>query len=263
MSKLLDQLSDRFYGGISLLVCGPPGTGKSTLLGSVLSHGKTLLIALRPNEVNSYGYRSLPKDQITLIYDRGWKPDLDKFVASGFHELMVLLYELQEDETYDFVLLDPLTDAFVLAQHEIMAKEKSPTFQDMGNSMGAYGALRHKSIALGKAVTDLQFAKKPKHVLAAIHTQPAKEDEKGHATVTYSGEVLPAIEGSYRELIAGEFDIVLHTTISRSFKEGTSYGVEVVTNAKRHNKIRLAPALEVKTLPNDFGKVMKVILEAK
>jgi len=128
--------------------------------------------------------------------------------------------------------------------------------------MGAYGALRSKSIALGKAMTDLQFAAKPKHILAAVHTQPAKENEKGHMEITYSGEVLPAIEGSYRELIAGEFDLVLHTKVSKGYNKPTAYQVETATNARRHNKIRLAPALDVGVLENDFETVMRKVLES-
>jgi hypothetical protein len=263
-------MSERFTGGVSTLVLGPPGTGKSKLLGSAAEHGKAVLLALRANEPNSWAYTRDGLDisfdpAKDLFVDSQWQPDLDMYQASAAMRLIKRLYELQEDEEFDFVLIDPLTDLSVICANMILAKQKVGVISDLDDSRGAYGRLRDQQRRITKLITSLQYAKKPKHVLVACHVQPAKEDERGNREVTFSGEVLAALDGSYREHIAGEFQLVLHTRIEMvgdSYKDKeASYKVEVASNVKRHNKVALAPALKG-MLDNDYGTVMEAVLGA-
>ena len=270
MSDLLERMAGRFNGGISVLCLGPPGTGKSKLLGSAAEHGKAVLLSLRANEPNSWAYTREGLDlsfnpATDLFVDNKWQPDLDLFEATAAMRFVQRLYELQEDTEYDIVLIDPLTDLSVICANLIVAKQKVAAISDLDDSRGAYGRMRDMQRRITKLITSLQYAAKPKHVLVACHVQPAKEDERGNREVTFSGEVLAALDGSYREHIAGEFQLVLHSRIvmeGESYKDKkASYQVEVASNVKRHNKIALAPALEG-MLDNDFGVVMEAVLDA-
>src|SRR5690606_36207103 len=117
---------------------------------------------------------------------------------------------------HDFIILDVYTDLVLLVAHELLKPEKAATPQDMADSQRFYGALRHKLEEFTLALTALQFAPRPKHVIVSVHTQPAKEDtvRKGETKesadnrargIEYEGTVLPMIEGGYRTKFTGDF----------------------------------------------------------
>lgn len=267
-------------GGMSMAVMGPPGTGKSTLLGSCGVLGPAKLLATKPREANSWLYREngIIADA-EVFMDAKWRPSLGMYEADAYVRLLKRLWELFDDKDYDFVLLDPFTDLVELAANELLKTEKAATPRDMRDSMGFYGALRYKLREVTQALTALQFAPKPKHVLVSVHTQPAKDDQQRAGQVIesadnksqgveYEGTVLPMIEGGYRHKFAGEFDIVVfsdieHKTeiVDRKSVKTSRYVVQVAPDADRHAKQTLGSVFADKTMPNDFAAFLAHIRE--
>jgi hypothetical protein len=265
-------------GGVSLAVMGPPGTGKSSLLGSCGRLGPTKVLATKPREANSWLYRETGISADAEVFmDAKWRPSLGMFEADAYVRLLQRLWELYEDDRWDFIVLDTFTDLVELAANELMKTEKAATPRDMGDSMGFYGALRYKLREVTQALTALQYAPKPKHVLVSVHTQPAKEDQvrKGQVIestdkrshgVEYEGNVLPMIEGGYRYKFAGEFDVVVFSDIritkeivNRRTVDKVSYIVQVSPDAERHAKQSLSALLTEREMPNDFAAFLSLL----
>lgn len=267
-------MSDQKY---STSVLGSPGTGKSFFAASVadvVGAENTLLLATRPREASSWGYtsRGIPRE---LFFDSGWRPSVGKYEAKAYLLLMRRLEALFNDETYDAVIVDVGGDAFELAKHELLAPHKASNPRDTPDSMSFYGSLSYKSKELTQALAVLPFAKRPKHVIVTMHTQPAREDQqrkgvtiksadKAAQGVEYEGTVLPMIEGGHRFGYAGEFDIIVYSDIVHEFDSKTrtsttKYVIQTAPDKDRHAKVAVSPLLEAKTMTNTFTALLGAI----
>lgn len=266
-------------GGLTGLLIGPPGTGKSTALGSALevegiNHG--ILLAAKARERHSYKYRE-HRDRLTVetFSDPGWAPSINKFEAGAFTRLFERVLSLYEDDTEDVVLVDPFTDITYMAARELLAPEQAGTPRDLRDSIGFYGSLKYKMKDFTQSLVGLAAAgKRPKHVFVAVHAQPTKEEDmKGKQTpegsakgVEFMGEALPMIEGSYRREIAGEFDLVGFTSLShKRVREGNTmksiptYQIQLHADSERHAKLALLPRGEEKMIGNSLVEVFELI----
>ena len=280
-----------FAGGVSLLVAGPAGTGKSTLLGSAAKLAPTYLLATKPRELNSWAYTTngvtRENGRAELFFDHLWRPTLGSYKADGFGRLLKRIWSLYEDPTVRIVLLDPITDVVSLAAHSMLSIENAAAPRDMNDPQSFYGALKYKLKEFTQALTALQYADVPKHVLATVHTQPAKEDQPATKNrparvssdkiakgVEFEGDVLPMIEGGYRREIASEFDAMLFSGVRYDWVETKANGkvsrvqkpiyfVQVQPNAERHSKVAIAPLLGGRELPNDFEVFIRAVQEAR
>jgi hypothetical protein len=261
----------KLNGGISLLAIGPPGTGKSWLLGSIgeLTDDPVKLFAPKPREVNSYNYMTYGISENAEVYrDHAWAPAIDMYEAGAFTRLYKSVLSLYEDETYGVVILDPLTDVVTLAAHELLAGEKSEMPKEMRDSRSFYGSLKYKLKGFVQALTGLASPDiaRPKHVLVAVHAQPVSEEEIAKGT-KFLGEALPMMEGGYRHDVAGEFDVVGFTSVvhataknpdTKKLERIANYVVQLNADPERHAKAALVPRLAQKTVPN----TMKAVFDA-
>ena len=268
-------------GGLSIAVMGSPGTGKSTLAGSAAALGKTVLLAPKPRETNSWKYRENAHN-ITreIYYDAKWNSVIKNFEADAFVRLQQRVYALMEDTEHQIVIVDPFTDVVTLASHELLKGEQAATPRDLRDPLGFYGSLKHLLLAFTQSLTMLQFAPVPKHVIVTVHTQPAKEEQqvprsqgggnkpsadKVAQGVEFEGQVLPMIEGAYRRAFAGEFDMVCFTDIvfekalvHGKMEKTTRYVLQVQPDAERHAKSVLGPVAHA-TVENDFAAILRLI----
>lgn len=278
------NLLNEFAGGVTGLFVGPPGTGKSLLCGSVcemVDPSEVALICPKPNEINSANYRKYGLDKTAKVFrDHRWRPEAKMFEADGYARLMTYLYSLYEDTTKSVVILDPLTDAVTLAAHQILKAEQAATPNDLRDKLGYYSSMKSKMKDLVTTLTGLASPDlpRPKHVFVTVHAQPAKEDDiKGKATaekeakgISYFGDVMASLEGSYRQEIAAEFDIVGFSTIKHDVvRDGTKmtrqtrFVVQLAPDNERHAKVRLAPGLLEKELPNNMKGILEAVLAAE
>ena len=271
----------KIQGGLTGLFIGPPGTGKSHMLGTIAEvEGikSPLLLAPKPREVNSAKFREhdIPSE---IFKDHGWHPAIDLYEIGAFKALYKRIVELYEDEEHDVILLDPLTDVVSLAAHELLMAEKAESPRDLRDSIGFYGALKYKLKGFTQALVGLasKDLPRPKHVFVTVHAQPTKEEDiKGKATaeaqakgVEFMGDSLPMIEGGYRREIAGEFDIVGFTSlVYENVRKGNklvrtaNFVVQLNADPARHAKAAIVPRLAQKSIPNSMVDLFKVIEEA-
>lgn len=263
--------------GLSFAIIGPPKTGKSDFAGSTARLGRTLVLATKPREANSRLYRELGVDR-EIFHDPKWMPSLGMYEATAYVKLLQRIKELQTDDTYDFVVVDTFTDVVELTAAELLKVENASSPRDMADSQGFYGNLRYKLREVTKALSTLQFAAHPKHVIVTVHAQAAKEDQQlsakqGGGTkkssdnrakgVEYEGNVLPMIEGSYRTKFAGDFDQVFFSDIEitneivdRRMQQVTKFVLQAQPDHERHAGGVLSSLFEGKTIPNDFGHIL-------
>lgn len=271
---------DRIKGGISMLLIGSPGTGKSWFYGTAKEAGikNPILLAPKPREANSFKYRE--HDVASEVFrDHGWAPAINKYAAGGFTRLYERILSLYDDAEHDAVILDPLGDAVSLAAHELLAPEQAATPRDLRDSIGFYGALKYKLKDFTQCVVGLSSPDlpRPKHVFVTVHAQPTKEEDvKGKQTaegaakgMEFFGDVLPMIEGGYRREIAGEFDIVgfssvKHGTerVGNKMERTVRYVIQLNADPERHAKAALIPRMKEAEIGNSMVELFDVIRAA-
>lgn len=206
-------------------IAGPPGLGKSWLLGTVaevVPPEEVLLIATLGREVKSAKYQQYNLDTI-IIEDDEWEPADGSYKATGYQRLISLFKELREDEKYAAILLDSGTEAAEQAWHEALSpfKVSDPSEMAEGSRFLPYTKTGDLMDQMTRSLAKLaghpsggkNNVKRTKFVLMAWHVQPPKEkvgsgesaDEKGEG-VEYEGSVLPMIRGAFRRKLMQRVD---------------------------------------------------------
>lgn len=284
---------------ISFVVMGPPGTGKSTLCGSmaeVVGNDRTLVIATLAREKNSWKYVENQVPSV-LIEDKNWNPSQKQFDATGFPEFLQLCRWLrEEDDQYDAIILDSGTELAELGWHAALAPHSvgSPAEMDGKSRWLPYETLANSADQGIKELVSLTtVAKRPKHVGVTWHVQPPKDDtveSVGSGTdrtsrtkesadnaaqgVEYEGKILPMIRGQYRRKLTSQFDTVVYTDVRIDKKteqlpagkfrvyEEVSYRLQVRPDADRHTKVP-GPLPQMVHIPNSFNELLKIVHNAK
>ena len=229
---------------------------------------------MRPKEADSYGYQ-IRNMQVDVINDPLWLPSLvkgDKLQSTAFDDICRKVVDLYYDDTVDAVIIDPLTDVFIAAGHKTLAEYgvTSPEEIPGKGSMQYFGNIGRDARFFIQRLCMLTTAKKPKWVLATMHTKPVSEDSMSQKKTTdtrakgvrFEGEVLPQMEGSYRYDLAGEFAIQVFSTVEIHYKDGIKYNIQVAPDRERHAAVGAAPLLDVKSLPNTMPDLVKAVDDA-
>ena len=271
-------------GGISLVVAGPPGTGKSWFLGSMAETGKTLLIATLTREAKSVQYQRHDVDTI-MLQDKHWVPSAGRFDAKAFTSFLDIIDWLMEDDTYKNVVVDNGTELGESAWHEAMSIHGVATPAEMEDKRSRWLPYDQLDIYLDQAIKGIvsltSDAALPKNVGISWHTQPPKDDNYDTTTKTvkesadhkgegveYEGNALPMIRGRYRRRLAAQVDCYLSTELQHNLKRGDKslslkgtipeYMVQVRPNKERHTKF---PGVmpDVSFIHNEFGNLVELI----
>lgn len=273
---------EKDYGlvqGDSILVIGPPGTGKSTFASSVcgvVPPERVKLLCPKPRERSSWGYKHYGLDKTgELFYDQDWKPELGQYGHKAWKALLQRLAELYHDDSIDAVILDAGTDAALLKKHELFGKQKissTAELREKGKS-AVFGFWEQYSSGVAQLIgslVELTVAPHPKFVICTWHAQPPKDGiGEGEAAkyegIEFEGNVLPMLDGSYRRKIAGDFSVVVYSELRSSTKlvDGKMqsedvYSLRVKASADKHAKVAGTPAWEEAFIPNEF----KILFEA-
>ena len=292
----MPTFEDRYslLDGESILILGPPGTGKSHFAGSVaevVDPERVLLLCPKPREKTSALYRKYGITPRAEVFSdlAGWNPEKGKYGATAWRKLFDRVEGLLSDEDYDAVILDPFTDAVDLLEHHIVAPHKVGSPGEMSDTQGFYRQLKDKSSEFMQRLTALAIsgvAASPKFVIVTMHTQPPKEaqvlsraqgggvkassDMRGEG-VEYEGNVLPQMEGSYRRKMAGDFGLVVYTDVkngtrmnqeSKKVEPFTDFRIQVRCSEERHAKMAPIVAEAVPDfLPNRFAELYKYLVQ--
>jgi len=89
---------------ISMIILGPPKTGKSSAAGTiceVVPPEEVLLQVFKPGEESTWIYQKYGLDKrAELYYDEDWRPSIGLYEARAFDMLNRRLYDLRKDEQY-------------------------------------------------------------------------------------------------------------------------------------------------------------------
>ena len=289
-------VGDRF----AFIVAGPGGTGKSTLLGSMAKSHKTLLLATLSREVASWLYRELNVDTVPL-WESGWcTTDAEtgalpaNLKVEAFQKFLAVTRELRNDETYDAVVLDSVTEFAEIAWHNAMLPHGviAPAFITDNKSRW----LPYETLAtnLDQAIKNLvslvnaSETKRPKFVGVSWHVQPPKDDQietvgqglnaqrqkkvsADHVAegVEYEGKVLPMIRGGFRRKLSSQVDTFVYSDILYETRQQGArmvktpkYVIQVQPDEERHAKIP-GPMAPMKYIPNDFQALYQLVKEGR
>jgi len=264
------------HTGDSIVVCGPPGTGKSWFAGSipeVEGAAPALLIATLPREIKSSKYQQHNLDYV-LVHDPQWEPSKGSVKgADGFLKFTDLMSELTEDTKYKTIIIDSGTELAEMAWHYAMVPHNVPTpalIEGDKNRFLPYETLGlYMTEAVLKAVnlTLPAVAKTPKNVIFTWHSRTPQEEQpiKGGGMkqsadqkkqdVEYEGKILPAIRGQFRTRLMQYVSSFIWSDAQLRYEgvkvAGVDYVLQVQKDAERHTKVP-GPQPTVKYIPNNF-----------
>ena len=102
-------------------------------------------------------------------------------------------------------------------------------------------------------------------VMCAWHAQSLKESDAAEKGVAFEGGVLPALDGSYREILAGQFSTVVYSKLLPPQYDAEAggmsdyrYMLQVKPDKDRHAKVAGA-RVKQEFIPNDFASLMELI----
>jgi hypothetical protein len=265
------------HAGDSLVVCGPPGTGKSWFAGSVPEvegAGPALLVATLPREVKSSKYQQHDLDYL-LIHDPDWEPSKGGVAgAVGFCAFRDLMSELRDDEKYKTIIIDSGTELAEMAWHYAMVPHNVPSpalIEGDRNRFLPYETLGMYMIeAVLKAVnlTLPDVAVVPKNVIFTWHSRTPQDEQpsKGGGAkksadqkkqdVEYEGKVLPAIRGQFRTNLMRYVSSFIWSDKRLRYEGikvvGVDYLLQVQPDDERHCKVP-GPVPAEKYVPNNFA----------
>lgn len=274
----------------SLVVAGPPGTGKSWFLGTMAKLGPTLLIATLPREVKSYQYQLHNIDHV-LLYDKEWLPSANRFDATGFRDFLDLMEALLDDKEYRNIIIDNGTELGEICWHAALKTHSvaSPgEMVDKKNRWLPYDQINDymdQAVKSATALTNPGAAVLPKNVGFTWHVQPPKDDttetvevapnvkvqktkESGDHVgqgVEYEGNMLPSIRGRFRRKLVSLVDAFVFTELvpevvkdgNRARKE-LRYKIQVRPTEDRHVKLP-GPLPAHMHIDNDFEQFLPLL----
>lgn len=249
----------------SVLIAGPPGTGKSTFAGSAAElpeQQPVLLVALLGREVESWKYQANNVDYV-LINDPDWSPSLGTIkkikdaagktrsvyegdgtlLTKGFQDFVQLCLSLREDDHYRTIIVDPGTELAEMCWRYSLSPHNVPTpaLLAEGSRYLPYETLDiHMTDAILK-ITSLSLpsvAKKPKDVIITWHVRKMAEEEiiegvgkresadKRAEDAEYEGKILPQIRGQFRRKLMGYVSSYIYTFTKPKLEGITTKGTE-------------------------------------
>lgn len=262
--------------GLSVLAMGAPGSGKSTLARQALVAEGSGLVALAPglNELASYERwtKDTEKYRIKGFDDPEFYPMAGSMVATGYDDLLKWLRgiyvglkkEVEEGKPPRFQVLvtDTFNDMSVLAMNKTLSHLNTEMPPPAMSPTGAafWGYQRNLLDALMRACRSIRGL--GLHWVCTCHVAEKELKETAMANpdavegVKGKMGIVPAISGGFRDVMAGGFDIVLHTGVMRPDKNKPPvHYLQWMPSDKRPTKSRYGGLAEQGRIAADWIKL--------
>jgi energy-coupling factor transporter ATP-binding protein EcfA2 len=265
--------------GRSMLLLGPPGSGKSTFAKQVLQAEGSGLIALAPGLDEEASYAAVRSERYKLqgFDDSEFYPSAGSWKATGYDTLIgwlrgvyaVLLKEQQEGKELRYAVL--VTDTFN-AMCE-MAKNKAlahmsielPPAAMSPNGAAFWGHQRNLCEGLLRACRAIRGL--GLHWIATCHIAEKEVKETAIANAeniaTKTQGIVPAISGGFRDVMPAAFDLVLHMKVLRAGEPGKPpvYAIQWQSDAKRPTKSRYGALTDKPLIAANYVKLRDKLRE--
>lgn len=283
--------------GHSMIVVGPSGTGKSSLLRKALKHYGSGIILLAPgaDEASSYSdlydqatwvswnddgtfkldptkpyvlasfddddyFPSLPNDQ------RGTPTGISRAVSFMRGVRGLLRQDLQEGRPPRWAVLgvDTLSGFNQMANNKMLARMGLPTPPPAMSPEGStyYTGIANSLVELSRACKALRGL--GLHWLTSAHVVKRDVDDV-HRGDEASGktQVQALFTGAFRNQVFAMFDLVFFAAVGRQKDGRPTYNVTWQPDYRRQAKSRLGSLAAGSTLPNDWGAILEAIQAAR
>jgi hypothetical protein len=277
----------------SVVIAGPPGTGKSTVAGSAAAYEEDtplLLLATLPREVKSWQYQLHNVDYL-VVSDPDWQPTLGKLAATGFKQLREIIEALKDDDEYRTIVIDSGTECAEMAWHYSLSPHgvASPAFMEaQDGEKGPSRWLPYETLDIhmteivlsAVALTLPDLTKMPKNVIFTWHIRPSREDtvgskkssqksaDKTGKDIEYEGAILPQVRGQFRRRLMQYVSAYVYThqeikiTDHLSGEQSVKYYLQVRPDNERHTKVP-GPVPTEKYVPADWKALKQFLTQQK
>lgn len=264
--------------GQTLLLMGPPGSGKSTLARQALEAHGSGIVCLAPGLSEEASYRKFRGNEAVKVKgfdDPNFFPSEGSLVATGYRELIGYLrgvYKALKEEQdagkplrFKVLVTDTFNSMSTLAMNQTLqhlgVDMPPPAMSPTGAAFWGYQrnlqeqltrACRSiRGLGLDWIATCHVAEKEAKDT--AIANPDRAEDVKGKASI------VPAISGGFRDVLAGEFDLVLHCGVTRNDKKEPVHYLQWQPSAKRPTKSRYGALATAGKIPANWNKLQELL----
>lgn len=262
------------HPGVSLLVLGPPGSGKSSLARKALEHEGSGVVVLAPGLDEEASYRSLrglPTYIVKGYDDPEFFPSAASLKATGYDQVLADLRAVYAKLSTTPEELRPrvlVTDTFNALSGLAMNK----TFQKMNRSepppamspdgaafWGYFRNLQESLMRICRAIRGSGL-----HWVATCHINEKEQKEFGTANPEAAGKMpglVPAIQGGFRDVFGAGFDLVMYAGVEKLTTPGADpvHYLQWRPDPKRPTKSRYGKLATTGRITNDWKGLLAKI----
>jgi hypothetical protein len=257
--------------GISLLVLGPPGSGKSSLARKALEAEGSGVVALALGMSEETSYKSLRGNQSYIVKgydDPEFFPSMPQGLkASGYDQLLSDLrgvYAGTKTVVPAVLVTDTFSSMSQLAMNKTFQKfgkaEPPPAMSPDGASFWGHQRMLLDSITrICRAIRG-----NGSHWIATCHVTEKEMKEVGPSNPEQLGKsagYVPAIAGGFRDVFAAEFDLVLYAGVRKDVDKTKPpiHYLQWRPDPKRPTKSRYGKLAETGAFLNSWTGLMEKI----
>jgi hypothetical protein len=243
--------------GRTMLLMGPPGSGKSSFALQVLESEGSGLVVLAPGLDEFASYQGLYGKDGYKIYgfdDPEFYPSAGSLVATGYDQLLGLLRGVNKtlseeakagaEPKYKVLVTDTFNSMATLAMNKTLSHmgvdAPPPAMSPTGAAFWGYQRnLMEQLMRACRTIRGLGL-----HWVCTTHVAEKELKETSIANADRIEDakakvgIVPAISGGFRDVMAGGFDMVFHCGVQRNADKQPVYYIRWMGSDRRPTKVR-------------------------
>lgn len=262
----------------SYLLLGAPGSGKSTLARQALQANGNGLIAIAPGYDEEASYRQVKEMEgykLKGFDDPEFYPSVGSWKATGYEELITWLrgahallkkaQDANEPLPYSMLVTDTFNGMCMLAQNKTAQRLNldSPPPAKSPDGAAYWGLQKQMQEGLARACRVIKGMGVTWIATCHIAEKEMKETVVASPEGIAKTAMAPAIAGSFRDVLAAAFDVVLYTGVMKGEGGKPVHYLQWMPDPKRPTKSRLGALAEGGKIAADWHKLQERIRAAE